>query len=81
MKPVERSYMNQEGVGDLYITNKHLIFNSPTKGLKIPYSKIIGVTPSSDSLEMNRDGNAKCLILQGFDSWFVMNAMSLVANV
>ncbi|MBR6490953.1 MAG: hypothetical protein IKT02_01325 [Bacteroidales bacterium] len=23
MKPVEHSYMNQEGIGDLYITNKH----------------------------------------------------------
>ena len=81
MKPVERSYMNQEGVGELYITNKHLIFNSPTKGVKIPYSKIIGVTPYSDGLEVNRDGNAKRLILQGFDSWFVMNAMSLMANI
>ncbi len=81
MKPVERSYMNQEGVGVLYITNKHLIFNSPTKGVKIPYSKIIGVTPYSDGLEVNRDGNAKRLILQGFDSWFIMNAMALVANI
>lgn len=81
MKPVERSYMDQEGIGNLYITNKHLIFNSPTKGVKIPYGKIIGVTPYSDGLEVNRDGNSKRLILQGFDSWFVMNVMSLVANI
>lgn len=73
--------MNLEGTGDLYITNKHLIFNSSTKGVKIPYSKIIGVTPYSDGLEVNRDGNTKRLILQGFDSWFVMNAMSLIANI
>ena len=81
MKPVEHSYMNLEGTGDLYITNKHLIFNSSTKGVKIPYSKIIGVTPYSDGLEVNRDGNTKRLILQGFDSWFIMNAMSLIANI
>lgn len=80
-KQVEHSYMNQEGVRDLYITNKLLIFNSPTKGMKIPYSKIIGVTPYSDGLEVNRYGNTKRLILQGFDSWFIMNVMSLVANI
>ena len=77
MKPVEHSYMNLEGTGDLYITNKHLIFNSPTKGMKIPYSKIIGVTPYSDGLEVNRDGNNKRIILQGFDSWFIMNVLNM----
>lgn len=80
MKPVEHSYLNLEGTGNLYVTNKHLIFNSPTKGVKIPYSKIIGVTPYSDGIELNRDGNAKRMILQGFDSWFVMNLLSVVAN-
>lgn len=80
MKPVEHSYLNLEGTGNLYVTNKHLIFNSPTKGVKIPYTKIIGVTPYSDGIELNRDGNAKRMILQGFDSWFVMNLLSVVAN-
>lgn len=79
-RPVEHSYMNLEGTGNLYITNKHLIFNSPTKGVKIPYTKIIGVTPYSDGIELNRDGNAKRMILQGFDSWFVMNLLSVVEN-
>ena len=80
MKPVAHSYMNLEGTGNLYVTNKHLIFNSPTKGVKIPYTKIIGVSPYSDGIELNRDGNAKRMILQGFDSWFVMNLLSVVAN-
>lgn len=79
-RPVEHNYMNLEGTGNLYITNKHLIFNSPTKGVKIPYAKIIGVTPYSDGIELNCDGNAKRMILQGFDSWFVMNLLSVVAN-
>lgn len=79
-RPVEHNYMNLEGTGTLYITNKNLVFNSPSKGLKIPYTKIIGVTPYSDGLELNRDGNAKRIILQGFDSWFVMNLLSVVAN-
>lgn len=80
MKPMEHSYMNLEGTGKLFVTNKHLIFNSPTKGVKIPYTKIIGVTPYSDGMELNRDGNAKRIILQGFDSWFVMNLLSVIAN-
>ena len=80
VRPVEHNYMNLEGTGSLYVTNKHLIFNSPTKGVKIPYTKIIGVTPYSDGIELNRDGNAKRMILQGFDSWFVMNLLSVVAN-
>ena len=33
-----------------------------------------------DGIELNRDGNAKRMILQGFDSWFVMNLLSVVAN-
>lgn len=80
-KPVEHNYMNLEGTGSLYITNKNLIFNSSTRGVKIPYTKIIGLTPYSDGLELNRDGNAKRIVLQGFDSWFVMNVLSLVNNI
>ena len=81
VKPVEHSYMNLEGTGTLYVTNKHLVFNSNAKGVKIPYNKIIGVTPYADGLEVNRDGNAKRIIFQGFDSWFVVNAMSLITNL
>lgn len=72
--------MNHEGTGTLFITNKNLIFNSPSKGLKIPYTKIIGVTPYSDGLELNRDGNAKRIMLQGFNSWFVVNVMAIISS-
>lgn len=79
-KPVEHNYMNLEGSGNLYITNKHLIFNSPTKGVKIPYTKIIGVIPYSDGIELHRDGNARRMVFQGFDTWFVMNLLSVVGG-
>jgi hypothetical protein len=72
--------MNLEGIGNLYVTNKHLIFNGSTKGVKIPYTKIIGVTPYSDGIELNREGNAKRIVFQGLDSWFVVNLLSVVAN-
>ena len=49
---------------------------------KIPYSKMIGVTPYSDGIEVHRDGaNVKRLTFQGFDSWFLMNVISQIANM
>lgn len=81
-RPVEHSSMVQLGVGSLYVTNKNLIFNSPTKGLKISYTKVVGVTPYSDGVEIQRDGaNAKRLTVQGFDPWFIMNLLSQVSNL
>jgi hypothetical protein len=81
-RPVEHSSMVQLGIGSLYVTNKNLIFNSPTKGVKIPYTKIVGVTPYSDGIEIQRDGtNAKRLTAQGFDPWFIMNILSQVSNM
>lgn len=81
-RPVEHSSMVQLGIGSLYVTNKNLIFNSPTKGVKIPYTKIVGVTPYSDGIEIQRDGaNAKRLTVQGFDPWFIMNLLSQVSNL
>ena len=35
--PVEHSYMDQAGTGSLYITNKHIIFHSSLRSVKIPY--------------------------------------------
>lgn len=81
-RPVEHSSMVQLGTGTLYVTNKNLIFNSPLKGLKIPYSKIVGITPYSDGLEIQRDGtNVKRLTAQGFEPWFIMNLLSHISNL
>lgn len=78
---VEHSSMQPIGHGTLYVTNKNLIFHSMQKGLKIPYRKIIGVTPYSDGIEIQRDmANAKRLTIQGFDPWFLMNVMSIIAE-
>jgi hypothetical protein len=77
--PVERSFMNQVGVGSLVITNKNLIFHCPTASVKIPYNKLIGVTPYSDGLEVHKDeAKPKRTVFQGFDSWFVMNVLNQV---
>lgn len=78
--PVEHSYMDNAGTGSLYITNKHIIFHSPERSVKIPYKKIIGLNPYQDGMGVQQDGaNAKKLVFQGFDCSFVMNIMSFIS--
>lgn len=73
--------MNPIGIGTLYVTNKNLIFHSMTKGVKISYKKIIGLSPYSDGVEIQRDGaNVKRLAIQGFDPWFFINVISLITK-
>lgn len=79
VKPIEHTYMENKGVGTLYITNKHIIYQGDTAAQKIPYTKLIGVTPYSDGIEVHREGaNAKRLTFQGFDSWFFMNVLNSI---
>ena len=78
--PVEHSYMDNAGTGSLYITNKHIIFHSSMRSVKIPYKKIIGLNPYQDGMGVQQDGaNAKRLVFQGFDCSFVMNVMSFIS--
>lgn len=78
--PVEHSYMDNAGTGSLYITNKHIIFHSTERSIKIPYKKIIGLNPYQDGMGVQQDGaNAKKLVFQGFDCSFVMNIMSFIS--
>lgn len=76
---VKHSTMQMLGIGYLILTNKNIIFYSDTKTIKVPYKKIVGLTPYSDGIEIHRDGaNAKRLSFQGFDCWFMMNLMSSI---
>lgn len=80
--PVERSSMELVGVGSLVVTNKNLFFHSYTSSVKIPFIKIIGITPYSDGIEVHKDeAKPKRRVFQGFDAWFVMNMMSQIANL
>lgn len=79
--PIEHRSMNLDGTGSLVITNKHLIFYSPTKTAKIPYKKLVGITPYSDGIEVLKDGNSKRQVFQGFDCWFVMNLLSSINDI
>lgn len=78
--PVERSHMETIGHGQLVITNKNLFFHCSTSSVKIPYSKLVGVTPYSDGLEVHKEeAKPKRTVFQGFDAWFVMNVLNQVS--
>ncbi len=77
--PVEYSTLDKQGIGYFILTNKNIIFYSQTKSTKIPYKKIIAVTPYSDGIEIQKDAaTAKREIYQGFDSWFTVNFLSYI---
>lgn len=79
---VEHSTMEIQGCGSLYVTNKNLVFYSQMKSVKIPFSKIVGITPYTNGIEVHKDGvNQKRIIMEGFDPWFIMNLLSNIGNI
>lgn len=80
-KPVEHSYMNNIGTGTLFVTNKNLIFYSTLKSIKIPFTKLLGISPYSDGMEIHLEGaNTKRTAMTGLDCWFLMNLIPLINN-
>lgn len=78
-RPVEKSHMETIGNGSLVVTNKNFFFHCPTASVKIPYSKLVGVTPYSDGLEVHKEeAKPKRTVFQGFDAWFPMNVLAQV---
>lgn len=77
--PVEHRYLDKIGIGSLVVTDKHIYFHCPTASIKVPYSKLIGVEPYSDGIELHKDDTkSKRIVFQGFDCWFIMNVLSLL---
>lgn len=77
--PVEYSTMEKQGVGSLILTNKNIVFFSPLKSVKTSYRKLIGITPYSDGVELQKEeANPKRQVFQGFDSWFMVNLLSYI---
>lgn len=81
-RPIERSHMESIGIGSLVVTNKNFFFHCATASFKIPYSKLVGVTPYADGLELHKDeAKPKRRVFQGFDAWFIMNVLNQVNNI
>ncbi len=80
-RPVEHRYMDNVGVGSLYVTNKNIIFQASTASVKVPFRKMIGISPYSDGMEVQRNGaNVKRLAFTGFDCSFILNILSFVSQ-
>ena len=81
-RPVENSYLDKIGIGSLVVTNKHIYFHCPTASVKVPYSKLVGVEPYSDGIELHKEeAKPKRMVFQGFDSWFIVNVLSHIDNI
>lgn len=80
--PVEHSHLEAIGIGTFVVTNKHFIFHCPTTSIRIPYKKLVGVTPYSDGIEVHKEeAKPKRIVFEGLDPWFIMNAINIVNNV
>ena len=81
-RPVENSYMDKIGIGSLVVTNKHIYFHCPTASVKVPYSKLVGIEPYSDGIELHKEeAKSKRTIFQGFDSWFIVSVLSHIDKI
>jgi hypothetical protein len=80
--PVSTQQMTILGNGILALTNKNLYFASSTKNIKIPYSKLISITPYSDGIGLQEDGaSAKPKIFKDIDGWFSYNLISNLSKL
>ena len=80
--PVTSEQMTLLGNGILALTNKNLYFASSTKTLKIPYNKLISITPYSDGIGAQKDGaSSKPQIFKNLDGWFTYNLISNLNNI
>lgn len=75
--PVVSEHAVLLGTGIIAFTNKNLYFGSVSKTFKIPYNKLISITPYSDGIGLQKDGaSAKPQIFKPLDGWFAYNVIS-----
>ncbi len=75
--PVKSEQMVSMGIGMMALSTKSIYFGSPSKAIKIPYNKLIAITPYTDGIGIQKDGtSAKPQIFKGIDGWFTYNLIS-----
>lgn len=68
--------------GNFYMTDKNLYFSSTSRGLRIPYNKVVSYIPYEDGIGIMRDGaSSKPLCVKGIDGWFAYNFVKNVGNI
>lgn len=73
-KPVDISEAVHVDTGLFGITTKHVYFAGDEKAFRIPYKKMVAITPYSDGVGIQRDAmNARPQIFVTGDGWFTYN--------
>lgn len=73
-------YQKHLGNGEFIITNKGIYFVGDNHA-KLLFSKILSFEPYSDGITIVKDGaSPKPYTFVGFDPWFLINAMQLLAD-
>lgn len=81
-RPVESSENVHVDTGLLGITNKHVYFAGPMKSFRIPYDKIVSMTPYSDGVGIQRDAaSAKPQSFVMGDGWFIYNLLMNLTKI
>jgi len=76
-QPIKSEEMTYICRGLFALTNKHVYFASQMKNFKVPYNKVLTITPYEDGIGMQKDGaNTKPQIFKGLDGWFTYNVIS-----
>ncbi|GCD77422.1 hypothetical protein JCM31826_09040 [Thermaurantimonas aggregans] len=80
--PVKTEHQEYVGTGTLALSDKNIYFHSPTKSVKIPYSKIVTLESYENGITIMRDGAAaRPQTFKGIDGWYYSNAINLITNL
>ncbi len=80
--PITSEHAVLLGVGILALSNKNLYFSSSSKTFKIPYNKLIAITPYTDGIGLQKDGvSANPQIYKPLDGCFAYNLIMNLAKL
>jgi hypothetical protein len=60
--PVRKDKLKESGAGELAITNKEIVFSSPSKTISIRLDKIVAIDQFRDGIQVSAGGRAKPLL-------------------
>ena len=82
VQPVRSEVLQHMGTGQLYLTNKRLIFVGANKATTIRYEKIVTMNPYSDGVELIKDAGKSPTITVATSNAELMNLMlaRLISN-
>ena len=57
--PISKTDLKKIDAGDFIVTNQRVVFMGSTKDINVSYKKLMGITPYTDALQLNREGKIK----------------------